>query len=116
MEAATAAAQPTPASGEVPQHLRALARANQVRLARAGLKRAISRGDTDAADVIRCCPWEAVTMPVVELLISQRRWGPTRAREFLGPLSIGEDKKLGTLTERQRRVVARELEQRSEPQ
>ena len=43
---------------EAPQHMRALERANSVRLARAELKRAIARGDREAADVVSECPWE----------------------------------------------------------
>jgi len=113
MEAATAAPQSTFVPTEVPQHLRALARANKVRLARAELKRSIARGDMDAADVVRRCPWEATTMTIAELLTSQRRWGRTRARKFLMPLLIGENKQLGTLTERQRCLLARELSERS---
>jgi hypothetical protein len=115
MEAATAAPQTRTASPEAPQHLRALARANKVRLARAELKRAIARGDTDVAEVIRSCPWEATSMNVAELLKAQRRWGRTRARKFLIPLQIGENKELGTLTERQRRLVMAELAKRSGP-
>lgn len=84
-----------------------------VRLARAELKRAIARGDMDAAEVVRRCPWETTSMTIAELLTSQRRWGRTRARKFLMPLSIGENKQLGTLTERQRRLVASELASRS---
>jgi hypothetical protein len=113
MEAATAAPQSTFASSAAPQHLRALARANQVRLARAELKRAIARGDMDAADVVRRCPWETASMTIAELLTSQPRWGRTRVRKFLMPLSIRETKQLGTLTERQRHLVARELAKRS---
>lgn len=109
MEAATAAPHTTTASTEVPQHLRALERANKVRLARAELKRAIARGDMEAAEVIRGCPWEVSSMSVAELLTSQRRWGRTRARRFLMPLRISESKQLGALTDRQRRLVAREL-------
>lgn len=113
MEAATAARKSTISTTEVPQHLRALERANAVRLARAELKRAIARGDMEAADVIRRCPWQATTMTVAELLTSQRRWGHTRSRKFLMPLLIGENKQLGTLTDRQRRLLARELAERS---
>jgi hypothetical protein len=113
MEAATAAPQSTIALTEGSQHLRALERANKVRLARAGLKRAIARGDMDVADVVRRCPWEATTMAIAELLTSQRHWGRARARKFLMPLLIGENKQLGTLTERQRRLLARELAERS---
>jgi hypothetical protein len=84
-----------------------------VRLARAELKRAIARGDMDAAEVVRSCPWETESMTIAELLTSQRRWGRTRARKFLIPLALNENKQLGTLTERQRRMLAQELATRS---
>ena len=61
-----------------PQHMQALAHANRVRLARASLKRAVLAGQLDPVEVIRTCPWEVATMPVSELLRSQRRWGRTR--------------------------------------
>jgi hypothetical protein len=51
-----------------PQNMRALARANQVRLARAQLKRRVAFGEIDVAEVIVDCPWEAQSMPVGELL------------------------------------------------
>jgi hypothetical protein len=96
-----------------PQHMRALERANLVRLARAELKRAIARGETDASEVVQECPWETESMTISELLTSQRRWGQTRARKFLLPLSLNENKQLGTLTSRQRRLLATELASRS---
>lgn len=89
--------------------MRALERANSVRLARAELKRAIARGEKDAADVVEESPWETESMTIAELLTSQRRWGQTRARKFLMPLSLSENKQLGTLTSRQRRLLAAEL-------
>jgi hypothetical protein len=89
--------------------MQALARANRVRLARAELKRSIARGDVDAADIVRDCPWETESMTLAELLTSQRRWGRTRARKFLVGLALNENKKLGTLTSRQRTLLASEL-------
>jgi hypothetical protein len=62
--------------------MRALERANSVRLARAELKRAVARGELDPADVVRDCPWQTESMTISELLTSQRRWGRTRARKF----------------------------------
>jgi len=93
--------------------MRALERANLVRLARAELKRAIARGETDASEVVADCPWETESMTIAELLTSQRRWGQTRARKFLLPLSLNENKQLGTLTSRQRRLLSTELASRS---
>jgi hypothetical protein len=92
-----------------PQHMQALAHANRVRLARAALKRAIVAGDAEIGDVIRSCPWQVETMTVGELLRSQRRWGRTRVRKFLTSLALNENRELGRLTERQRRVLAAEL-------
>src|SRR5215217_7788294 len=111
--ASTAPATTIAASHEAPQHMRALERANNVRLARAELKRAVARGDRDAAEVVRECPWETESMTIAELLTSQRRWGRTRARKFLMPLSLNENKQLGSLTSRQRRMLANELSTRA---
>ena len=52
-------------------------------------------------------------MTISELLTSQRRWGRTRARKFLMPLSLNENKQLGTLTPRQRMLLSAELASRS---
>ena len=113
MDAASIASAPTTASaGKAPQHMQALARANRVRLARAELKRSIARGDLEAADVVRDSPWETESMTLAELLTSQRRWGRTRARKFLIGLALNENKKLGTLTSRQRSLLSAELSSR----
>ncbi len=91
----------TPAHGSS-QHMRALEEANRVRLARSRLKAGVSCGQIEVADVIRALPWEAKTMPIGELLRSQKRWGEGRCRRFLGPTLILETKRLDSLTERQR--------------
>jgi hypothetical protein len=96
-----------------PQHMQALAHANRVRLARASLKRAVLAGHLDVVHVIRTCPWEVETMTIGELLRSQRRWGRTRVRKFLSSLALNENRELGRLTERQRNVLAAELEVKS---
>lgn len=93
-----------------PQRMRALEKANEVRLARARLKRSIADGRTSAADVVLALPWEARNWSVGELLMSQRRWGSIRARKLLAGLHISEKRPIGELTERQRRVLAALLE------
>lgn len=113
MDAASIAPTQTTASAiKAPQHMQALARANRVRLARAELKRSIARGDLEAADVVRDCPWETESMTIAELLTSQRRWGRTRARKFLLGVALNENKRLGTLTSRQRLLLSTELASR----
>jgi hypothetical protein len=93
-----------------PQHLRALARANEVRLARAELKRQVAEGEISAAHVILECPWEAASMTVSDLLTSQRRWGTTRCRKLLQSIPMSENKTVGSMTERQRNALAGLLE------
>jgi len=89
-----------------PQYMRALERANEVRLARAELKRRVAFGKIDVADVILYCPWEAKSMAVADLLMSQRRWGRIRSRKFLAQIPIAEGKAIGSMTERQCRALA----------
>jgi hypothetical protein len=89
-----------------PQYMRALERANKVRLARAELKRKVADGELDVADVILRCPWEADSMAVADLLMSQRRWGQTRCRKFLSQIPMSEKKTVGSMTERQRSELA----------
>ena len=105
MEAAS-----TIAPAAMPQHMRALAEANRVRLARAALKRSVASGHVETAEIVRECPWEVETMTIGELLRSQRRWGRTRARKFLVALALNENRELGRLTLRQRSVLAAELD------
>jgi len=93
-----------------PQHMRALQRANEVRLARAELKRRVMDGEMTAAAVILDSPWEAESMAVAELLMSQHRWGHTRARRFLAAIPMTETKTIGSMTDRQRRTLASLLE------
>jgi hypothetical protein len=94
------------ATAPAAQHMRALAQANRVRLARAELKRQVAEGETSVADVVLHCPWEAESMTISDLLMSQHRWGRTRCRRFLASIPMSETKTVGTMTERQRRALA----------
>src|ERR1700750_831504 len=88
-----------------PQHLRALEQANKVRLARADLKRRVALQQTSVVEVVVTCPWQAESMSISDLLMSQRRWGRARCRRLLISLGIPENKHIGTLTPRQRRAL-----------
>jgi hypothetical protein len=89
-----------------PQHVRALARANQVRCARALVKQRVTSGELTAAEVILSHRWELDSMLLAELLLSQRRWGRRRCEDFLESVTIRENKSIGSMTERQRIAVA----------
>ena len=93
-------------AGDGQQHLRALEHANRVRLARASMKREVAGGQLAAAEVILSCPWQASTMEISDLLMSQKRWGGARCRRLLLSIGVPENKKIGTLTERQRLALA----------
>jgi hypothetical protein len=93
-----------------PQCMEALARANKVRLARAALKREISAGHRNITEVIMQSPWEVESMSLGELLCAQRRWGRARSRKLLSSTALSEGKRVGTLTERQRRILVAALE------
>lgn len=93
-----------------PQHLHALARANEIRLARATTKRAIAAGELTVAEVLLACPVEIERMEIGELVSCQRRWGSQRTRRLLSRVPVVETKLVGALTERQRRAIADALE------
>jgi hypothetical protein len=103
------------ASAGQEQHLRALEYANRVRLARARMKRKIAAGELPAAEVVLSCPWQAHSMSISDLLMSQKRWGRTRCRRLLVSLSVPENKQVGTLTERQRLALAAVLTAKNSP-
>src|SRR3954465_9017272 len=94
------------ATAAAPQHMRALAQANRVRLARAELKRQVADGELTVSDVVLGCPWEAESMAISDLLMSQHRWGRTRCRRFLASIPMSETKTIGSMTDRQRHALA----------
>lgn len=99
----------TATAPEPQQRMRALERANEVRLKRAWLKRRIADGHLSAAEVILALPDEARNWSVGELLKCQRRWGSIRSQKLLAGLCISEKRPIGELTERQRRLIAERL-------
>jgi hypothetical protein len=95
----------TPVAGDA-QRLRALQSANEVRHVRAALKRQIAEGKVSALEVILSRASETESMDVLELLMSQRHWGRTRSRAVLKAVSLSETKTVGSMTDRQRRLLA----------
>ena len=96
--------------GTLAQSLSALDYANAIRRARARLKREIAAGQISSAEIILAPPCEAISWPVGHLLACQPGWGPAKCRIFLSRYQISETKPTGTLTERQRRLLAAELD------
>ena len=95
---------------EMPQHMDALALANEVRLKRSALKGEVARGEVSVVDVIAEPPECARSMGILELLMAQHRWGRTRSLRVLRRVQMLETKALGAMTDRQRRALLEVLE------
>ena len=68
------------------------------------------KGEISVAEVVLTCPWEAQSMTIADLLMSQRRWGVTRCRKLLQYVPMSETKEVGSMTTRQRHALAELLE------
>ncbi len=84
----------------------ALERANHVRLNRAAMKRDLAAGRVSITDVLADPPDYTLSLPIGELLASQRGWGAFRVQRFLKAVEMTATKRLGSLTERQRDLLA----------
>lgn len=96
---------PSPAARGA-QRLQALRRANEVRIARAAMKHLIAAGKSSVVDALVSDSPEIAGMAVIELLLSQRSWGYARCRGLLRAVPMSEFKTVGSLTERQRSLLA----------
>jgi DNA-binding MurR/RpiR family transcriptional regulator len=92
-----------------PQNMLALKHANEVRVARADLKRRVRANELTVAEVVLTNPAEAQGMTVADLLDSQHRWGRARVTRFLRTFSMSEARTVGSLVERERQAVASRL-------
>jgi hypothetical protein len=84
------------------RRLIALGKANEVRIARAALKRQLHAGDVQVTQILAAPPRCATTASVLDLLLAVPKVGPVRARRLLTAARVSETTKVGRLTERQR--------------
>jgi len=82
--------------------LRALQQANEIRSARAKLKRDLGSGKLDLAGIVAHPPEWAMTARVRDVLLALPRVGPVKAGRILAHCGIAHSKTLGGLTDRQR--------------
>lgn len=88
-----------------PQHLRALERANSVRLDAAQLRREVAAGRLTLAAALEDPRAQSLTL--MRLLTAQRRWGAVRARRMLDAMPCSELLRVRDMTGRQRERAAR---------
>ena len=87
------------------QRLEALAHANEVRSARAGLKRDLKAGRTHAVNVLADPPEYVETMKILDLLLAAPKWGQVKAMYALRRCAISPSKTVGGLSARQRAAL-----------
>jgi hypothetical protein len=84
------------------QRLRALQRANEVRSARAQLKKELASGQIELARILVRPPEFARSAKVHDLLLLLPKVGPVKAGRMLAHCRIAHSKTLGGLSDRQR--------------
>ena len=92
-----------------PQHMAALAKANEIRIKRAAIKKDLKTGDLSIIDLLKNPPPEIENVALFDLLMCLRRWGRMRTLNLLTSLPISEDKRIGALTDRQKKQLIRLL-------
>ena len=92
------------------QRLRALAKANEVRFARAQLKRGLAANRVELASVLLTPPACAQTATLSELLLALPGIGPVRVRRMLTRCKIPETRTLARLSNRQRNELLQLLD------
>ncbi len=91
------------------QRLFALAKANEVRVARARLKRDLASGRIELAHVLSEPPPCLQTAKLRDLLLAVPRFGPARVKRALANCRIADNKTIGGLSDRQRAELIRLL-------
>jgi hypothetical protein len=92
-----------------PQHIAALRKGLVIRRARADLKRDLTSGQIDIANILRHPPQFAENMPIDQLLKALPKYGTCRVNNLLNRHHITTNRKLADLTKRQRLAIVKGL-------
>ncbi len=84
------------------QRMDALRRANEIRVRRAQLKKALKAGSVQIETVLREPPEYVETAKVIDILMAVPKFGRVKAARFLNQCRISQSKTVGGLSERQR--------------
>ena len=84
------------------QRMEALARANDIRVKRAQLKKDLKSGDASIEQILRDPPEYVSTAKVFDMLMAVPKFGRVKATRFLNQCRISQAKTVGGLSERQR--------------
>lgn len=89
------------------QRMAALVWANEVRMARAKLKRELRYSPMDVIDVIYEPPEWAETMKLIDVLLALPKFGRVKVNKIMVREQISASKTLGGLSKRQRDAILR---------
>lgn len=92
------------------QRIDALRRANEIRVQRAQLKKALKLGQVQIETVLRDPPSYVGTAKVFDMLLAVPKLGRVKATRFLNQCRISQSKTVGGLSERQRTELVELLE------
>ncbi|MEW6583276.1 MAG: integration host factor, actinobacterial type [Actinomycetota bacterium] len=84
------------------QRMDALKRANEIRTARAQLKKDLKTGNVTIQEIIASPPEYVMTAKVFDMLMAVPKCGKVKATRFLNHCRISQGKTMGGLSERQR--------------
>lgn len=82
----------------------ALVVANEARLAQAAVRRALAARTMTLGEALEHP--DAQRMTAYRLLAAQPRWGPLRTSEVLRGVGVSESRRVGELTDRQRKLFS----------
>jgi hypothetical protein len=87
------------------QRMDALARANEIRMRRAQLKRDLKSGRHSIHELLKDPPEYVETAKVFDMLLAVPKYGRVKANKILVSCRIAPSKTIGGLSERQRREL-----------
>lgn len=93
----------------VAQREEALAKANEIRRQRTALKAAIAAGEESLISLVRETPDYCETATVLTVCQWPKFYGRTKAVALLRRAGLSATRKLGTLTERERGILAEQI-------
>jgi hypothetical protein len=82
--------------------MRALRRANEIRTARAQLKRDLKAGKVKVEQLLRDPPEYVLSAKVFDMIVAVPKYGRVKANKILTQCRISPSKTIGGLSERQR--------------
>lgn len=85
------------------QSMSALARANEIRVGRAQIKRDLKAGETTLGAALSNPSTQSA--PVIELLLALRWIGDSKAKRMMAECEISPYRTIGDLTDRQRKLL-----------